>query len=93
MCRAVRSVRSVLHCDLTVACFYRRAVQLCSKHQLLVSHKSISEGGSRNNVGGGGAANMSYAETVPPFPPLPNISLRLININIDVATSLLGLGD
>jgi len=36
---------------------------------------------------------MSYAETVPPFPPLPNISLRLININIDVATSLLGLGD
>jgi hypothetical protein len=34
---------------------------------------------------------MSYAVTV--SPSSPNISLRLININIDVATSLLGRGD
>lgn len=64
---------------------------------MLLSYNSISEGGGRNNVRGVLVTRLPSC-LIPRLDPPPlnlpsNISLRLININIDVATSLLGRGD
>lgn len=62
---------------------------------MLLSYNSISEGGGRNNVRGVLVTRLPSCLMPRLYPPpVPwNISLRLININIDVATSLLGRGD